>query len=83
MGRALGKIDFNPQLLQQPLERGKDELTLLQLQTLETQLAQAEEMKAIALERQQQTAAELERLKAELTALKQTNTKVPRPPQLQ
>ncbi|WP_310487537.1 DEAD/DEAH box helicase family protein [Chamaesiphon sp. VAR_69_metabat_338] len=78
-GKTLGKIDFNPQLIQQPQAQGKNELTLIQLQTLETQLSQAEEMKAIALERERQTAAELDRLKAELTALKQTNTKVPDP----
>ena len=78
-GKTLGKIDFNPQLTQQPLAQGKTELTLLQLQSLETQLAQAEEMKTIALARERQTAAELDRLKAELTALKQTNTKVSDP----
>jgi type I restriction enzyme R subunit len=78
-GKALGKVDFNPQLIQQPQAQSKTELTLIQLQTLETQLSQAEEMKAIALERERQTAAELDRLKAELTALKQTNTKVPDP----
>jgi type I restriction enzyme, R subunit len=73
--QTLGKIDFNPQLI--PQANGTTELTLIQLQTLETQLAQAEAMKTIAQEREQQTAAELDRLKAELTALKQTNTKVP------
>jgi type I restriction enzyme, R subunit len=70
--QTLGKIDFNPQFI--PQANGTAELTLIQLQTLETQLAQAEEMKTIAQEREQQTAAELDRLKAELTALS------PRPP---
>ena len=73
--KALGTIDFNPQLI--PQANGSNELTLLQLQTLETKLAQAEEMKTIALEREQQTAAELAQLKAQLTALKQTNTQIP------
>jgi type I restriction enzyme, R subunit len=44
--KALGKLDFNPQLI--PQASGTAELTLLQLQTLADQLAQAEEMKAIA-----------------------------------
>jgi type I restriction enzyme, R subunit len=74
-GKTLGTIDFNPQLI--PPASGTAELTLLQLQTLETQLAQAEEMKAIALERERQTAAERDRLKAENLALKQANTRVP------
>ena len=73
--KTIGKVDFNPQLI--PQANGSNELTLLQLQTLETQLAQAEEMKAIALAREQQTTHELEQLKAELTALKQTNRTVP------
>ncbi len=76
-GKTLGKIDFNPQLI--PAAQSENELTLIQLQTLATQLAQAEEMKAIALERERQTNTEIALLKAELTALKQTNTKVPDP----
>ena len=67
--KALGTIDFNPQLI--PQANSSNELTLLQLQTLETQLAKAEEMKTIAQTREQQSNAELNRLKAELTALKQ------------
>jgi type I restriction enzyme, R subunit len=74
-GKTIGTVEFNSELI--PQVNGSNEFTLLQLQTLETQLAQAEEMKTIALAREQQTAAELEQLKLEIAALKQTNTKVP------
>jgi type I restriction enzyme, R subunit len=76
-GKNLGKIDFNPQLI--PSANGTAELTLLKLQTLEAQLAQAEEMKAIAQAREQQTAAELDQKIAEMAAVKQANNKVPDP----
>ncbi len=59
-----------------PQANGSTELTIAQLQTLETQLAQAEAMTTIAQAREQQTAAELEQLKLEIAALKQANPQV-------
>lgn len=73
--KTLSNVEFNAGMI--PQANGSTELTIAQLQTLETQLAQAEAMRAIAQTREQQTAAELEQLKLEIAALKQANTKIP------
>ncbi len=75
-GRNLPNLKFDSNLLTKPEETGKEELTLVQLQNLESKLSQAEEMKRIAEQRQQKTEAELARLKAEIDKLKQANTAV-------
>ncbi len=75
-GRNLPKLKFDPNLLIKPEETGKEELTLVQLQNLESKLSQAQEMKRIAQERQQKTEAELAQLKAKIDQLIQTNTAV-------
>lgn len=75
-GRDLGKIDFDPQLIPQPIDTAKAELTKQQLQQREKELSQiVREMKRIDAERQQQTQNELDRRTAEMVALKQNNSR--------
>lgn len=75
-GRNLPALTFDRALVPQPNSVDRD-LTQQQLQTLATQLSQADELRRIAEARHSQTAEELEAIKAELTALKQSNRTVP------
>jgi len=68
-------LNFERNLIPQPAAPTQD-LSLQQLQALETQLAQVDEMRRIAEVRQQQTAQQLETLIAEIAALKQQNEAV-------
>jgi len=74
-GRNLPALTFDRALVPQPNSVDRD-LTQQQLQTLATQLSQADEMRRIAETRYSQAAEELETLKAELAALKQSNATV-------
>ena len=76
-GKSLPSLSFDRHLVPQPTAPSSQDLSLQQLQTLETQLSQTEEMRRIAEERQQQTQQQLESLKAEIAALKQRNETVP------
>ncbi|MDB9516914.1 DEAD/DEAH box helicase family protein [Roseofilum reptotaenium CS-1145] len=71
-GRNLPALNFNPDLIP---EAATSDLTLEQVQQLESDLSQSQEMQRLAESRQQQTAAELEAAKAELARLKQENRK--------
>lgn len=73
-GKNLPVITFNREHIPHP-EVQKD-LSREQLAELETKLSQADEMKQIALNRQQQTESELNALKQEIAALKQRNEAV-------
>ena len=73
-GKNLPVIAFNREHIPHP-EAQKD-LSREQLAELETKLSQADEMKQIALNRQQQTEAKLNALKQEIAALKQRNEAV-------
>ncbi|OKH12322.1 DEAD/DEAH box helicase family protein [[Limnothrix rosea] IAM M-220] len=75
-GKNLGEIPFNPNLITKPIEPGKAEKTLEELQQLETQLSQFKEMNRIAEERQRRSDAENARLKAQLDALLTANKSV-------
>ena len=75
-GRTLGSLTFNPALIPQPATATTD-LSNQQLQQLERQLSQAKRMQQIEADRRQQTEAELEATKAEITALKQQNAAAP------
>ena len=70
-GKTLPAIKFNREHIPHP-EAQKD-MSREQLAELETKLSQADEMKQIALNRQQQTEEELNSLKQEIAALKQKN----------
>ncbi|MBE9044308.1 DEAD/DEAH box helicase family protein [Pleurocapsales cyanobacterium LEGE 10410] len=73
-GKNLPVIAFNREHIPHP-EAQKD-MSREQLAELETKLSQADEMKQIALNRQQQTEVELNALKQEIAALKQQNEAV-------
>ena len=75
-GRTIPALNFDRALVPQPQTASQD-LSLPQLQALETQLSQADEMRRIAEERQQQTEQQLAALQAEIAALKQQNETVP------
>jgi len=75
-GRNLPTLNFDRALIPQ-LDKDRQDLTQQQLQTLATQLSQADEMRCIAETRQHQTQQQLEALKAELDQLKQLNEAVP------
>ncbi|HEY9752951.1 MAG TPA: DEAD/DEAH box helicase family protein, partial [Coleofasciculaceae cyanobacterium] len=75
-GRNLPALNFDRDLIPHPQAATQD-LSLQQLQELETRLSQAEEMRRIAEERQHQTEQQIEALKAELNAVKQQNEVVP------
>lgn len=69
-------VNFDRNLIPHP-ETSAPDLSVQQLQALESQLSLAEEMRRIAEARQQQTEQELTALKAEIAALKQQNVAVP------
>ena len=71
-GKQLGTLTFDRTLIPQPAEDQAD-LSLKQLQALESRLSLADEMRQIAEAKRQQTEQEMERLQAELDALKQAN----------
>ncbi|NJK58612.1 MAG: DEAD/DEAH box helicase family protein [Pleurocapsa sp. SU_5_0] len=73
-GKNLPVITFNRDHIPHP-DVQKD-MSREQLAELETKLSQASEMKQIALNRQQQTEAELNALKQEIATLKQQNEAV-------
>lgn len=73
-GKNLPVIAFNREHIPHP-EAQKD-MSREQLAELETKLSQADEMKQIALNRQQQTETELNALKQEIASLKQQNEAV-------
>ncbi len=75
-GRELEKLSlkFDRSLVPNPKQR--QDLTIQQIKTLETQLSQADEMRCIAEEREKQTNAELEAVKAQIEAIKQENAAV-------
>ncbi|MGA1131326.1 MAG: DEAD/DEAH box helicase family protein [Prochlorotrichaceae cyanobacterium] len=75
-GRSLGTLNFDRDAIPQPAKEQPD-LTLKQLQTLETQRTQAEELRRIAEAKAQQTAAELAAAQAEIQQLKAANQAVP------
>ena len=75
-GRNLPTLNFDRALIPQP-DKDRQDLTQQQLQTLATQLSQADEMRRIAETRQHQTQQQLEALRAELDQLKQSNQAVP------
>ena len=70
-GKTLPAIKFNREHIPHP--EAKKDLSREQLAELEAKLSQADEMKQIALNRQQQTEEELNSLKQEIAALKQQN----------
>ncbi|NEO45585.1 MAG: DEAD/DEAH box helicase family protein [Moorea sp. SIO4A3] len=74
-GTKSGGILFDPTLIPDP--KTQQDLSIAQLQELETKLNQASEMRSIAEKRQKQTEEELETLKAEITKLKEQNETVP------
>jgi type I restriction enzyme R subunit len=69
-------LNFDHNLIPHPQTTTAD-LSVQQLQALESQLSLAEEMRRIAQTRQQQTEQELIALKAEIATLKQQNFAVP------
>lgn len=73
----LGDLVFDRTLVPRPVSPTKVTESLQQLQALEAQLSQADQMRRIAEERQQQTEQELAAAKAEIAALKQQNEAVP------
>jgi type I restriction enzyme R subunit len=75
-GKNLPALNFNKQLIPHPAKAAPD-LSLQQLQALETQLSQTDDLRRIAEMRQQQTQQELEALKAEIAALKAQNEVIP------
>ena len=81
-GKNLPVITFKREHIPKPegyAERyplGQKDMSREQLAELETKLSQADEMKQIALNRQQQTEAELNALKQEIATLKQQNAAV-------
>ncbi|NEQ87780.1 MAG: hypothetical protein F6K26_49715 [Moorea sp. SIO2I5] len=74
-GTKSGGIVFDPTLIPDP--KTQQDLSIAQLQELETNLNQASEMRTIPEKRQKQTEEEPETLKAEITKLKQQNQTVP------
>lgn len=74
-GRNLSKLVFQPKLLNKT--QTPQELSLTQLQALETQLSQAEQQRREAEYKQLQTESQLESLKAEIALLKQQNKTLP------
>ncbi|MBE9051196.1 DEAD/DEAH box helicase family protein [Nostocales cyanobacterium LEGE 11386] len=71
-------VNFDRNLIPHPQTTASSpDLSVQQLQALETQLSLAEEMRRIAEARQQQTEQELTTLKAEIATLKQQNAQVP------
>lgn len=68
-------LNFDRNLIPHPQTTASD-LSVQQLQALESQLSLAEEMRRIAQTRQQQTEQELIALKAEIATLKQQNVAV-------
>ncbi|NET62977.1 MAG: DEAD/DEAH box helicase family protein [Moorea sp. SIO1G6] len=74
-GTKSGGILFDPSLIPDP--KTQQDLSVAQVQELETKLNQASEMRSIAEKRQKQTEEELETLKAEITKLKEQNQTVP------
>ncbi|MBE9141711.1 DEAD/DEAH box helicase family protein [Planktothrix mougeotii] len=72
-GKNLPQLQFIPPLLREV--RG-DQKTLTQLQKLEQELSQAQEIARIAKKTQQQTEAEYNQIKAEISQLKQANSTV-------
>ncbi|NEO75939.1 DEAD/DEAH box helicase family protein [Moorena sp. SIO4G3] len=74
-GTKSGGIVFDPTVIPDP--KTQQDLSIAQLQELETKLNQASEMRSIAEKRQKQTEEELETLKAEIKKLKQQNETVP------
>ncbi|MBD2034553.1 DEAD/DEAH box helicase family protein [Leptolyngbya sp. FACHB-321] len=75
-GKTLPTLSFDLTLVPQP-QTAKQDLSLPQLQELKTLLSQADEMRRIAEERQQQTEQQITSLQAEVAALKQQNETVP------
>ncbi|MBW4532637.1 MAG: DEAD/DEAH box helicase family protein [Pleurocapsa minor HA4230-MV1] len=73
-GKNLPVISFNREHIPQP--EAQRDMSREQLAELEAKLSQADEMKQIALNRQQQTESELNALKQEIAALKQQNEAV-------
>lgn len=76
-GKNLPALNFEHHLIPQKATPSSQDLSLQQLQALETQLSQTEEMRRIAEQRQQQTEQQLESLKSEIAALKQQNETAP------
>ena len=76
-GKSLPSLSFDRNLIPQAAAPSSQDLSLQQLQALETQLSQTEEMRRIAEERKQQTEQQLESLKSEIAALKQQNEAAP------
>lgn len=76
-GKNLPSLSFERNLIPQQSASSSQDLSLQQLQALETQLSQTEQMRRIAEERQQQTQQQLEALKTEIAALKQQNETAP------
>ena len=75
-GKNTPAQNFERNLIPQSTAPTQD-LSLQQLQALEIRLSQADEMRRIAEERQQQTSQQLETLTAEIAALKHQNEVVP------
>jgi type I restriction enzyme, R subunit len=73
-GKNLSVITFKREHIPQP--EAQTDMSREQLAELEIKLSQADEMKQIALNRQQQTEAELNALKQEIATLKQQNEAV-------
>jgi len=71
-GRNLPALNFQRDLIPRPAHADPD-LSRQQLQALAEQLSQADELRRLAETRKQQTEAELETLRAEITALKAQN----------
>ncbi|MBW4511102.1 MAG: DEAD/DEAH box helicase family protein [Scytonematopsis contorta HA4267-MV1] len=75
-GKSIADVKFNSALI--PTKKpGQTDLSLQQLEELEAKLSLAEQMRQIAEARNKQTESELEKLKAEITALKQQNAATP------
>lgn len=75
-GKAIADVKFDGSLI--PTKKsGQTDLSLQQLEELETKLSLAEQMGQIAEARRKQTEEELEKLKAEITTLKQQNATTP------
>ncbi|WP_066380399.1 DEAD/DEAH box helicase family protein [Anabaena sp. CA = ATCC 33047] len=70
-------VNFDRDLIPCATQPNISDLSVEQLQALETQLSLSEEMRRIAEARQQQTEAELTALKGKMATLKQQNLAVP------